>query len=84
MCIRDRLICFLTFGQEKNITGTVTDKNGPLPGASIVIKGTTNGVASDTYGKYAIKAKSGDILVFSYIGYPVSYTHLDVYKRQDQ
>ncbi len=63
------LICFLTFGQEKNITGTVTDKNGPLPGASIVIKGTTNGVASDTYGKYAIKAKSGDILVFSYIGY---------------
>jgi Ca-activated chloride channel homolog len=63
------LICFLTFGQEKNITGTVTDKNGPLPGASIVIKGTTNGVASDTYGKYVIKAKSGDILVFSYIGY---------------
>ncbi|GAB3719964.1 vWA domain-containing protein [Flavobacterium koreense] len=63
------LICFLTFGQEKNITGTVTDKNGPLPGASIVIKGTTNGVASDTYGKYAIKAKSGDVLVFSYIGY---------------
>lgn len=63
------LICFLTFGQEKNITGTVTDKNGPLPGVSIVIKGTTNGVASDTYGKYAIKAKSGDVLVFSYIGY---------------
>ncbi|GAA4041295.1 VWA domain-containing protein [Flavobacterium chungnamense] len=63
------LICFLTFGQEKNITGTVTDKNGPLPGASIIIKGTTNGVATDTYGKYAIKAKSGDILVFSYIGY---------------
>lgn len=63
------LICFLTFGQEKNITGTITDKNGPLPGASIIIKGTTNGVASDTYGKYAIKAKSGDVLVFSYIGY---------------
>jgi len=63
------LICFLTFGQEKNITGSVTDKNGPLPGASIVIKGTPNGVATDTYGKYAIKAKSGDILIFSYIGY---------------
>jgi Ca-activated chloride channel family protein len=63
------LICFLTFGQEKNITGSVTDKNGPLPGASIIIKGTTNGVSTDTYGKYAIKAKSGDILVFSYIGY---------------
>jgi len=63
------LICFLTFGQEKNITGTVTDKNGPLPGASIIIKGATSGVSTDTYGKYAIKAKSGDVLVFSYIGY---------------
>ncbi|WP_298392371.1 von Willebrand factor type A domain-containing protein [Flavobacterium sp.] len=63
------LICFVTFAQEKNITGTVTDKNGALPGAAIVVKGTTNGVSTDINGKYSIKAKSGDILVFSYIGY---------------
>lgn len=53
-----------------HITGTVTDENSaPLPGVSIVIKGTLNGVSSDFDGNYAIEASKGDVLVYSYIGY---------------
>ncbi len=53
-----------------NITGTVTDENSsPLPGVSIVIKGTIKGVSTDFDGNYAIDASQGDVLVYSYIGY---------------
>ncbi len=52
------------------LQGTVMDdQNLPLPGASIVIKGTTDGVVSDFDGNFSITASSGDILVVSYIGY---------------
>ncbi len=49
----------------------VTDENGtPLPGASIVEKGTGNGTTSDFDGNYSISvANENSILVFSYIGY---------------
>jgi len=63
------LISFLTFGQEKTITGVVSDSSGPLPGVSVVIKGTTKGVQTNFDGKYSIKAKIGDVLIYSYIGY---------------
>jgi Ca-activated chloride channel family protein len=63
------LISFLTFGQEKTITGVISDGSGPLPGVSVVIKGTTKGVQSNFDGKYSIKAKIGDVLIYSYIGY---------------
>jgi len=58
------------FGQN-TVTGTVTDKtfNEPLLGASIVVKGTTNGTTTDFDGNYSIEAENGEILVFSYIGY---------------
>ncbi len=46
----------------------VTDKS-PLPGVSINIKGTTAGTTTDGKGKYRLKTKTGDRLVFSYIGY---------------
>ncbi|MBM6500202.1 SusC/RagA family TonB-linked outer membrane protein [Flavobacterium macrobrachii] len=58
-----------SFAQEKTVTGVVTDKIGPLPGANVVVKGTTNGVQTDFDGKYSIKAKSGDILEVSFTGY---------------
>lgn len=52
------------------IKGTVTDNNGlPLPGANIIIKGTTIGVQTDFDGNYSINASSDQTLVFSYIGY---------------
>jgi TonB-linked SusC/RagA family outer membrane protein len=56
-------------GQQKNITGTVSDKTEVLPGVSVLIKGTTSGGETDFDGKYTIKAKVGDVLVFSYLGY---------------
>ena len=57
-----------TFAQEKTITGTVSDETGPLPGVSIIIKGTTTGTETDFDGKYSVNAKQGDILVFSFVG----------------
>jgi len=58
-----------TFGQEKTITGTVTDQGGlPLPGASIVVVGTTQGTQTDFDGNYSITASVGQVLRFSYIG----------------
>ncbi|NKI27453.1 TonB-dependent receptor [Arenibacter sp. 6A1] len=55
---------------QKTISGTVTDEeNIPLSGASIVIKGSTTGVAADFDGNFNIQASMGDILVVSYIGY---------------
>ncbi|MFV8359373.1 SusC/RagA family TonB-linked outer membrane protein [Flavobacterium sp. LS1P3] len=56
------------FAQEKTVSGVVTDAMGPIPGANVIVKGTNNGVQTDFEGKYAIKAKTGDVLVFSFIG----------------
>ena len=58
----------LFFAQEKTISGIVSDGSGPIPGANVVVKGTSNGVQTDFEGKYQIKAKTGDVLVFSYMG----------------
>ncbi|MDN3492674.1 SusC/RagA family TonB-linked outer membrane protein [Winogradskyella bathintestinalis] len=59
----------LTFAQEKTISGMVTDVSGlPLPGVSIIIKGTSTGVQTDFDGKYTLKATKGDVIVISYIG----------------
>lgn len=62
------LVTSVTNAQEKTITGTVSDDTGPLPGVTVLIKGTTNGTETDFDGKYSIKAKTGDVLVFSFIG----------------
>ena len=52
------------------ITGTVLDdEGGPLPGASVVIKGTTTGSTTDFDGIFSIDAEVGDTLVISYIGF---------------
>lgn len=62
------LIVQITFAQEKQISGTVSDETGPLPGVSVIIKGTTTGAETDFDGAYRITAKQGDVLVFSYVG----------------
>ncbi|WP_299437941.1 TonB-dependent receptor [uncultured Aquimarina sp.] len=65
------LLCSgLIEAQEKTITGIVIDESGiPLPGTNILVKNSNNGVQTDFDGKYLIEAKSGDILVFSYVGF---------------
>ena len=57
-----------SFAQEKTISGVVSDKTGPLPGANVSVKGSPKGVQSDFDGKYSIKAKTGDVLIFSFVG----------------
>ena len=52
------------------VTGRVVDEKGnPIVGATIVIVGTTQGVASDAEGRYLIAAKPDDVLRVSFIGY---------------
>lgn len=64
------LFCFVSFAQEKTITGIVSEENGlPLPGATVSVKTTSRAVQTDLDGKYAIKASKGETLIFSYIGY---------------
>ena len=57
--------------QKLVISGTITDKDGnPLPGASIIEKGTTNGTESDFDGNFSISVKNqSSILVIRYLGY---------------
>ena len=55
---------------SQSISGTVTDDNGvALPGATVLVQGTTNGVSTDFDGAFTISASSDDTLVFSFIGY---------------
>ncbi len=54
--------------QEKVIKGLVSDNTGPLPGVNVIVKETAKGVETDFDGKYSIKVKVGDVLVFSFVG----------------
>jgi TonB-linked SusC/RagA family outer membrane protein len=57
-----------SFAQEKTVSGVVSDASGPLPGANVVVQGSKTGTQTDVDGKYSIKAKAGDVLVFSFVG----------------
>jgi hypothetical protein len=55
--------------QEIQVRGTISDaQKEPLPGASIVVKGTLNGVITDIDGQYAISVPSEGILTISFVG----------------
>jgi TonB-linked SusC/RagA family outer membrane protein len=62
------LVVQITFAQSKIISGIVSDDSGPLPGVSIIIKGTTTGAETDFDGNYSIQASTGDVLQYSFIG----------------
>lgn len=63
------LMAQLTFAQERAVSGTVTDNAGmPLPGVSVLVKGTKTGTQTDFDGRYSIKASPNETLIFSYIG----------------
>ncbi|WP_394750568.1 SusC/RagA family TonB-linked outer membrane protein [Spongiimicrobium salis] len=58
------------FALGQTVSGTVTSDGVPLPGATIVVKGTTNGTSTDFDGLYTLNEVPSDaVLVFSYIGY---------------
>ena len=56
---------------KKTVTGTVVSANGDdgIPGASVVVKGTSNGTTTNAAGEFSIEAASGNTLVVSFIGY---------------
>lgn len=74
-----RLLLMVTFAlitnfvvaQQVSISGKVVDSGdgNPIPGVSVVVKGTSVGTITDFDGKFTIQAQSSSILVFSYMGY---------------
>ncbi len=66
------LLCFVQTGwsQDRQITGKITESDkSALPGASILVKGTTRGTTTNSEGFYKISVKEGATLVFSSLGY---------------
>jgi TonB-dependent starch-binding outer membrane protein SusC len=59
------------FGQSRSVSGTIKDAQlNPLPGVSIIIKGTTRGTTSDSEGKYTLQVDNDETtLVFSFVGF---------------
>ncbi|UII27156.1 carboxypeptidase-like regulatory domain-containing protein [Fulvivirga maritima] len=63
------LLPYRSSAQSGMVSGTVKDAEGEiLPGVSVIVKGTTNGTTTDFSGEFQVKVKSGDVLVFSFIG----------------
>ncbi|WP_275315190.1 SusC/RagA family TonB-linked outer membrane protein [Tenacibaculum bernardetii] len=62
------LVVQISFAQDKTISGTVSDESGPLPGVTVIKKGTTIGTETDFDGNYTIKANVGDVLVYTFVG----------------
>mgnify|MGYP003515706640 CR=1 FL=1 len=61
-------------GQQESVSikvqGKVVDENGvPIPGVNVKVHGTKRGAITDLDGRYTIKAKSDDVLNFSFVGY---------------
>lgn len=78
-CLRSMVFVMLVFAatlavaQKGSISGKVVDsKNQPIIGASILVKGTSNGAATDINGVFKLDAKPGVTLVVSYVGYKTS------------
>lgn len=68
--INETLSVLRTNQGNLTIKGTISDKTGPIIGANVIIKGTTNGVITDIDGNFTLEnVKKGDILQVSFIGY---------------
>jgi len=64
------LLALPVLAQSGNVSGTVVGADGqPVPGVSVIVKGTNTGTTTDFDGKYTVAAASDATLVFSYVGY---------------
>lgn len=59
----------MAFAQSKVVSGTISDNQGGIIGATVLVKGTTNGTTTDMDGNFQLNAKAGDVLVISYVGF---------------
>ena len=61
---------FVTVGlYAQTVTGLVTSEDGPLPGATVQVKGTAIGVSTDFDGNFTIQADDTDVLLVSFVGF---------------
>lgn len=71
-CVLTLLLAFFAFtaqAQSTLVSGVIKDAQGPVPGASVLVKGSLNGTTSGTDGKYVLSVSENDVLQFSCIGY---------------
>ncbi|AWW30481.1 SusC/RagA family TonB-linked outer membrane protein [Echinicola strongylocentroti] len=77
------LLCMFlqySFAQTTSVTGTVTsaDSEEPVPGVSILVKGTSRGAVTDLDGKYSLEVPAGgEVLIFSFIGMTTQEVPID-------
>ncbi|MEO1713836.1 MAG: SusC/RagA family TonB-linked outer membrane protein, partial [Bacteroidota bacterium] len=71
LCIALLSICIFQVSAQAQITGKVTDSEdgSGLPGVNVIVKGTSTGTTTDVNGNYSINASTGQVLVFTYVGY---------------
>ena len=68
-CLAMLFLSFSLMAQTRSVSGTVVDNVGPVVGASVIEKGTQNGITTDLDGKWTLSVPQGATLVFSSIGY---------------
>jgi TonB-dependent starch-binding outer membrane protein SusC len=61
--------CLEVQAQQRTITGTVKDATGAMPGANVIVRGTTRGTVTDANGQFTIDADPDDMITISFIGY---------------
>lgn len=71
LCILSVFLTVAAWGQNVTVTGTIKDASTgeTIPGASVLVKGTSTGVASDVNGAYSIVTRADAVLVFSSVGF---------------
>ena len=76
--------------QTKRITGVVSDAMGPVIGASVAVKGTSNGTSTDNDGRFSLNVSPGQTLVVTYVGYLTKevkvgqQNNYDIFIEEDQ
>ncbi|MDE7126544.1 MAG: SusC/RagA family TonB-linked outer membrane protein, partial [Bacteroidales bacterium] len=68
-CLAMLFLSFSLMAQTKVVSGTVVDNVGPVIGASVIEKGTQNGITTDLDGNWSLNVPNGATLVISSIGY---------------
>lgn len=81
---------FAVVAQKRIVAGKITDVKGTgIPGVNVILKGTTNGTATDSDGTFSIEASEGDVLQISFIGFApqeiavANQTRIDVQMQED-